>query len=274
MKVLTLSDHTSAQISAAQSQRESQYQFALSAYNNAVSAIDTKKRNARIYLADAWKQRRLWLSFIRLLGVVAAHTELKPYRPIMRSAGDQENIWSAGNQGEKRVEDFLSRRLDYTWTLVSGYKNAKGEIDQILVGPNGIFAIEVKYNNGTVYCDGDRWWRDKYDKYGNSVQRNVQIADKRGRSPSRQVNEASDLLHLFLQKRFQLPRVHRAVIWAHERSRLGGLNNLSIDYTAVLHDWDLHHFLQRSTHTLTADEQAQILNAIQKDHAYYNQPRR
>ncbi|MFA6188323.1 MAG: nuclease-related domain-containing protein [Sulfuricurvum sp.] len=274
MQLLTLSDHTSEQINAAQSQRALQYKTAVESYNNALTAIDSKKRRAKMHLANAWKQRQLWYSFTRFWGLLGAYAVFKPSRPFMQSAGDRENIWSAGNQGEKRVEDFLSRQLDHTWTLVSGYKNAKGEIDQVLVGPNGIFAIEIKYNNGTVYCDGDRWWRDKFDKYGNLVQRNVQIADKRGRSPSRQVNEASDLLQSFLQKRFQLPRVHRAVIWSHEKSRLGGLNNLTVDYTAVLHDWDLNRFLKRSTHTLTSEEQGQILHAIQKDHAYYNQPRK
>lgn len=44
---------------------------------------------------------------------------------------------------------------------ISGYTNQKGEIDQILVGPNGVICIEVKYMNGYISCVGDAWSRDK-----------------------------------------------------------------------------------------------------------------
>ena len=71
----------------------------------------------------------------------------------------------------------LARLFDDRWTLVGGYRNAKGELDQLLVGPNGLMAIEIKFINGRVSCDGDRWWRDKYDRYGNLVERALPIVD-------------------------------------------------------------------------------------------------
>jgi len=33
----------------------------------------------------------------------------------------------------------------------------RGEIDHLLLGPLGLFAIEVKSINATVHIDGDRW---------------------------------------------------------------------------------------------------------------------
>jgi hypothetical protein len=86
---------------------------------------------------------------------------------MRRRAGREEIVWASGNQGERRVSEFLSSQLSGDWVLISGYKNSKGEIDQILLGPRGIFAIEIKFLNGVIHCDGDLWQRDKYDKYGN-----------------------------------------------------------------------------------------------------------
>lgn len=274
MQKIILSDHTTAQLNAAQQERQRQYHVRLFSYNEAMMKHDERKVQARVRLSEAWNQRHVWETLSGFFKMIGAYVIRKPSRPIMQGAGDQEKIWSAGNEGEKKVENFLSSNLDDQWTLINGYKNGKGEIDQILVGSRGVFAIEIKYSNGTIFCDGDRWWRDKYDQYGNLVETNKPIADKRGRSPSRQVNESSDLLQSFLQKRYPSLRIYRSIIWAHDRSKLGAVNNLNVDYTAVVNDWDLGRFLRNSTYQLSQDEQQRIIESIRKDHTYYNQPRR
>lgn len=272
MKKIVLSDYTASQIDAAVQERQRQYHTSLFSYNEAIIKRDARKVQARSRFSDAWKQRHIWEIIGGVFSVIGAYAASKPSRPRMQAAGDKEKTWSAGNEGEKRVENFLAENLDDQWTLIGGYKNARGEIDQILVGPRGVFAIEIKYNNGTIFCDGDRWWRTKYDKYGNMVESNVPIADKRGRSPSRQVNESSDLLQSFLQKRYPAIQVYRSIIWAHNRSRLGDFKNLNIDYTAIVHDWNLDRFLQTSTYQLAQEEQQRIIESIRKDHGYYNRP--
>ena len=274
MQKIILSDHTTAQLNAAQQERQRQYHVRLFSYNEAITKHDERKVQARVRLSEAWNQRHIWETLSGFFKMIGAYVIRKPSRPIMQGAGDQEKIWSAGNEGEKKVENFLSSNLDDQWTLINGYKNGKGEIDQILVGSRGVFAIEIKYSNGTIFCDGDRWWRDKYDQYGNLVETNKLIADKRGRSPSRQVNESSELLQSFLQKRYPSLRIYRSIIWAHDRSKLGVVNNLNVDYTAVVNDWDLGRFLRNSTYQLSQDEQQRIIESIRKDHTYYNQPRR
>ena len=57
------------------------------------------------------------------------------------------------------VATELGRALDDGWTLLRGYRNRRGEIDQLLLGSRGLFAIEVKNLNATVHVDGDRWQR-------------------------------------------------------------------------------------------------------------------
>ena len=105
----------------------------------------------------------------------------------------------AGIAGEQLVATELGRALDDDWTLLRGYRNRRGEIDQLLLGPRGLFAIEVKNLNATVHVDGDRWRADKYDNYGNLVEQRP-VADRMGRSPSVQLNEPADDLERFLAR--------------------------------------------------------------------------
>jgi hypothetical protein len=110
---------------------------------------------------------------------------------------------------------------------VRGYRNRRGEIDQLLLGPSGLFAIEIKNLNATVHVDGDRWRADKYDNYGNLVEQRV-IADRKGRSPSVQLNEPADALEQFLHARSQPVAIQRLVVLTHHKSRLGRCRNLTV----------------------------------------------
>ena len=55
----------------------------------------------------------------------------------------------AGIEGEQLVASGLGRVLDDEWTLIRGYRNRRGEIDHLLLGPRGLIAIEGKHRNAT-----------------------------------------------------------------------------------------------------------------------------
>lgn len=270
MQTLTLSDHTQAMVASATNERAAEYQVAKLAYEKAQCERKVAKASYKKTLADAWHQRRPLLIFIGLWNILFGALPKLPAIPTHRSAGRDEVVWATGAEGERKVATFLERALGNEWTLVCGYKNQKGEIDQILVGPSGVFAIEIKFINGLVHCDGDRWWRDKFDKYDNLVEKNIPIADKKGRGPSRQLNEATDRLQDFLDTNFGKGRVRRAVILSHESSRLGDLNNVAVDLISTLNRWDITGFLG---HEKMISEQAvaAIVDAIQRDHRHHIQ---
>ena len=160
-----------------------------------------------------------------------------PSRPRQASAGKSENIWNAGKEGEDRVAAALNGVLGDDWTLFRGYRNPGGEIDQVLVGPPGVVAIEVKYVNGKVHISGDKWTRDRYDNYGNLVERGASMSDAGGRSPSAQLNAAASRLEWFLEKRSPgAGRVSRAVVLSHDKSELGRISKPSVDYALTLKD--------------------------------------
>ena len=176
-----------------------------------------------------------------------------------------------GTQGETESGASLSGLT--VNCQMNGYHNPGGEIDKILVGPLGVLAMEIKFVNGAVSCDGDRWWRDKYDKFGNLVESAVPIADRRGRGPSAQVNNATDRLQKFLASRCSIRRIARAVILSNDSVRIGSLANLTVDAVTNLSGLDVGKVMSAqhlSGQTVSIDQIAQL---ICQDHAFHAKPR-
>ena len=177
---------------------------------------------------DRARAQRAWWTWLRLSLSTWWRKHRAPRPPVLAGAPtDLEAKLRAGIAGEELVASELGDVLGDEWTLVRGYRNRRGEIDQLLLGPPGLFAIEIKNLNATVHVDGDRWRADKYDNYGNLVEQRV-IADRKGRSPSVQLNEPADALDRFLHARSQPVAIQRLVVLTHHKSRLGRCRNLTV----------------------------------------------
>ena len=161
--LITLSDHTATELDRARQSRHADYLAELEQYEQARKCLRERRESAIQALRSAWRDRRIWGAVRGLMAWWNAMRASPPAAPRLPGASDREQILAAGNEGEELVLNALKRRLTGTWTLAKGYKNQKGEIDLIAVGAGGIVAMEVKYINGVVHCDGDRWNRDKYD---------------------------------------------------------------------------------------------------------------
>lgn len=270
MKSLTLSDHTHDKLRQAADARQNAYAKAVSHFESVQGERERLKRERWRLLRQKWKSRDWWGVLMRTGALIFGPTPKLPPQPRLRKADDSENIWVAGREGEQSVAAYLGMALSDEWTLVSGYKNAKGEVDQLLVGPPGVFALEIKHINGEVHVCGDRWRRDKFDRYGNLVERDLPIADKRGRSPSQQINQAVDLLQMQLTRRLGEGRVRRAVVLSHEGSELGSLVDLTIDAVVVLNDWEHHNFFGGEA-VLAQDDVLRVIEVIRKDHVFHDQ---
>lgn len=68
----------------------------------------------------------------------------------------------SGDEGEAIVAQYLEN-LDDQYFLINDLKlsNGYGNIDHIVLGPNGIFVIETKNFQGQVRCEGDSWYQYK-----------------------------------------------------------------------------------------------------------------
>jgi Nuclease-related domain len=252
---------------AAASRARSRYEDALIQHQARVQAIRVKRDRAR--------QDHRWLTWLRLILAVWAEQRRAPAKPAPATRdtddADTEEKIRAGIAGEQLVAAELGRALGDGWTLLHGYRNRRGEIDHLLLGPGGLFAIEVKNINATVHIDGDRWRADRYDNYGNLVEQRL-IADRKGRSPSEQLNEPAAELERFLRQRGQAVAVHPVVILIHRRSRLGPSHDPTVRVgTSTGYVLSL---VRDSADELDERQRAEVLRLIRRDHDFHERRRR
>jgi Nuclease-related domain len=116
-----------------------------------------------------------------------------------------------GKKGEERVTSIIQRKLDGNWHLfcnvmVPGFK---ADVDLVLVGPMGVWAIEVKNYVGNYRHVGDRW---EYQKKG--------TWHKLRNSPSKQAKNAAAHLGNFLKANGINQWVTPVVAWASDEGSL------------------------------------------------------
>jgi hypothetical protein len=157
MRLISLSDHADDKLDrarqegqAAPARKHEQYQRELAAFHRFLA--DARQQRDR-----AWTQRRPlpWLGCAPV--VWRLRRAQQPRSPAPRLPDRDEGAREGGVHGEQEVADVLGPALKDAWALVKGYRNPRGEIDYLLLGPGGLFAVEVKYVNGTFTITRDRW---------------------------------------------------------------------------------------------------------------------
>ncbi len=271
MRVVSLSDHPAAMLRDAQQRRVAAERGAGLAYQDVLAVHVERVAHARAARDQAWAQHR-WGAWLRGVFAVRRLRRQAPPAPAPASGPtDEEAKLAAGMEGERLVETALGLVLDDEWALLRGYRNRGGEIDHLLIGPRGVFAIEGKHRNATIDCDGDLWVATKYDRYGNQVDDPVPMTDRRGRSPSEQVNEPASILQDFLRRTAGHPvTITRIVALTHPRARLGNCTGLTVHITTSIRQ--ITDLLNSSPAALTPAQCADLEHLITRDHR--SRPRR
>lgn len=85
------------------------------------------------------------------------------------------HLYSGGRQGEKRVTRLLGSNLSDDYYLINDLhlQGSRGDIDHILLAPNGIFVLETKNWRGKITCNGDKWHRTGKGELPSSPSRQV-----------------------------------------------------------------------------------------------------
>jgi Nuclease-related domain len=267
MRLIELSDHPGGMLSAAKRQRHAAERRVHARYADAVTEHETRLGQARARRDRARTQHRWW-AWIRGIFAVWTLRRRVPARPapVSSPSGLEESI-AAGMAGEQQIAAELGAALGDEWVLFRGYRNSRGEIDHLLLGPRGIFAIEVKYHNATVYISGDDWRFEKFDRWGNRVEQG-RIADRTGRSPSVQLNQPADELARFLDSRGQPAPVTRIVVLNHPRSRVGSLQRPTVRVTTSSRE--ILDVVRDSRSELKDTRLAQLARLVEQDHRFHN----
>jgi hypothetical protein len=266
MRLIELSDHPARMLQDVHKQRLMAERQATAEYESARARQQAQLDEARAERDEAFARRRWW-AWIRAIFAVWTRQRRTPRAPVAVSdLTDREESIAAGIAGEQQVAVELGQVLGNEWTLFHGYRNRRGEIDHLLLGPRGLFAIEVKHRNATVYIDGDEWRYDKFDQWGNQVEQG-RIEDRTGRSPSVQLNEPAGELEQFLHTRGQPVSITCVVILNHPRSKIGRHRDLTVrvgtstDYILAL--------VNDSRDELPNARRTQIAHLIERDHRYH-----
>ncbi len=133
------------------------------------------------------------------------------------------DAYRKGQEGEERVVEVMRQSLDGNWNLFRNVVlpgHSKADIDLILVGPPGVWAIEVKTMAGEYRNIGEQWER----RVGN---RWVLLK----RSPSRQARDNAVRLANFLRADGIRQWVTPVVVWADLESTVAVENPLVLVWT-------------------------------------------
>jgi hypothetical protein len=269
MKTITLSDHTGSQVQRLRDARTAEPRAKWSRYQEQLNEFNECRAGIKKSLKDAMVNRKPWQFTTALFQWITVGKRPVPPVLMYRPPSDQECAFVAGNEGEALVLSALESSLGDEWTVIRGYKNNKGETDLIAIGPAGIAALEVKHLNAVVHCHQDRWWKDKYDNYGNLVEQGGAIEDNGGRSPSRQVNEAADALEAYLAKRGLAYRIIRVVVLSSPKSAYGSMSEVTVDCIRKLEDLNLLSACSLGGYKLSSARVERIASLIQQDHDFH-----
>jgi hypothetical protein len=87
-----------------------------------------------------------FLPFYIIMGIVT----LRSINKFIRKTRNSCNTKVKERQAEKEVQDFLKKNLTEEYHVFENIYTGYGDIDTIVVGPTGIYMIEIKSNSGTI----------------------------------------------------------------------------------------------------------------------------
>ncbi len=266
MRLVELSNHPRGLLRDIHRQRDADGQRAQARHAQELARHAERLGQARARRDEALARHHWWTWICGIFAVRSLRRRVpRPPASVSVPVGKEESI-AAGMAGEQQVAAELGAVLGNDWVLLRGYRNGRGEIDHLLAGPGGLFAIEVKHHNATVYITGDDWLFEKFDRWDNRVEQG-RIADRTGRSPSEQVNDAADELERFLHARRQHVSIARIVILNHPRSRVGSQRNATVQVTMSTRQ--IVDLLNRSPSEFPAGRVAALASLIERDHRFH-----
>jgi hypothetical protein len=162
------------------------------------------------------------LAYVGLIGVAVAIL-------MFQASLSRWSNWTVGKHGEQAVSEALkSLPNDYVLLNDLMLPDGRGNVDHLVIGPNGLFVIETKNYSGYVKCWGDNWHVNgrKIGSLSKQAKRNA-IALK------------NTLEDIFAEHRTRLPFIHALLCFVNPRGRL----NLKQPAIPVLRSSELARFI-------------------------------
>lgn len=168
----------------------------------------------------------------------------------------------AGAEGEKRFEGELGWMSD-DWTMFRGYRNQRGEADAVLVGPDGVWTVEVKNWTGRFRIDGDTWIGRRL--HDGSERRTT---DRKGRSPALQVREIAESLSTRLHRVGHTVPVRTAVAVLNNNAEIESCRRPGVDFVGTSTGAFADRVAELAKPLADSEVQA-IRQLVRDDHRYW-----
>jgi hypothetical protein len=205
----------------------------------------------------------------RLLDPLAARRARQlAHADDLRSAGGgatSNDVRTARKAGGHRAAIDLNGPLGDDWVMCRGYQNASGPIGQLLLGPRGLVAMTSYFLDAEVHCRGEKWHAERpgRSREANAREpkaRELSLNDPDGRSPSTQLNQASDTLEKFLHAAGVQLSIERVVLLNHPKAWEGEWHRPSVHIFRST--FDLTTWLNKLPKVLDRGQKKQIENLI------------
>ena len=144
----------------------------------------------------------LWLTASSIVANVAAWIWLII---VIRRQILRVRTFRQGRKGEERVVDQLRSALDHRWTIYRNLQlpNRKSDLDLVLVGPGGVWAVQVKATSAPLRVQAGRWQVKRGGRWA--------AADP---DPAKQVTSQATALNDFFKRQGLNRFVERAIALA------------------------------------------------------------
>lgn len=231
--------------------------------------------------SDIRRARPFWK---RALGLETAETRAAASRlgEVERSADDARrsvagwqhavNQQGAGVAGEQTLASWLGHALTDDWIGFGGYTNQRGEADLTLVGPPGVWVVEVKNWNAQLCVNGDKWRYRKLDNYDNVVE-SGNATDRANRTWGQQASHVAEALSRWLGRNQLVVPVRTAVVLVHPKASVQVWGTPGVDLVTA----DPRHLLQAVAFgppTFAPTVRDQVAGLIRRDHGHHAARRR
>lgn len=166
---------------------------------------------------------KLSTAFLFMVAFAVVLISAVPNSPIYMAAGRYESIralsllilfvfawlffrgysgYRRGYEGEKSVARILSSTLGGEYSLINDVSihDGYGNIDHIVLGPNGIFVIETKNYAGKIICDGDNWSSQRNGKFNRLMHYDLGSPSKQAKRNATRVKRVIESNAIFKSK--------------------------------------------------------------------------
>ncbi len=230
-----------------------------------------KAQNSLQQVLDAkrWWQRLIPVPTVAEQAATMRMTEAKFEREDaqakQRRLAGEVKAWTAGVEGEQAFDDAVAGLSD-DWILFSGYRNRSGEADKVLLGPGGLWVVEVKNINAWIYVSGSDWIYERLDVDGLPVR--TKAVDNGGRTWGRQVLDVAEGLDDHLQRNGMMVTIRTGVVLTHPDALV--LQNRNAELDVVGRPPVLLHAVNKLALPMTTESSLSVAELIRQDHQQHS----